>query len=75
MSDEGEAFILQTPSQLATYHMLSQYHACKLHAIGLKHSSGRSIIKHVKQQYGLKGNNAAVIEQLRLMLCDRGINL
>lgn len=55
------------------FHKLAQYHACKLHLLGLRHSSGRSIIAHVKRIYGFTGNNAAVVEQFKQSLISEGI--
>lgn len=55
------------------FQKLAQYHACKLQLLGLKHSSGKSIIAHVKRTYGLKGNNEAVVAQFKQMLIDEGI--
>jgi hypothetical protein len=52
---------------------LAQYHACKLQLLGLKHSSGRSIIAHIKKTYGLNGNNESVVAQFKKMLEDEGI--
>lgn len=55
------------------FHKLAQYHACKLHLQGLRHSSGRSIIAHVKRIYGFTGNNESVVEQFRQSLIREGI--
>lgn len=38
---------------MEAYHLLAQYHALKLECKGMKHSSGRSIAKHVRQAYQL----------------------
>jgi hypothetical protein len=55
------------------FQKLAQYHACKLQLLGMRHSSGRSIIAHVKKTYGLKGNNESVVEQFKQMLIKEGI--
>jgi hypothetical protein len=55
------------------FQKLAQYHACKLQLLGMRHSSGRSIIAHVKKTYGFKGNNESVVEQFKQMLIQEGI--
>ena len=55
------------------FQKLAQYHACKLQLLGMTHSSGRSIIAHVKKVYGFKGNNQAVVDQFKQMLENEGI--
>lgn len=35
--------------------LLTQRMACKLEALGMQHSSGRSMLAHVKRTYGVKG--------------------
>jgi len=55
------------------FQKLAQYHACKLQLLGMRHSSGRSIIAHVKKTYGLKGSNESVVEQFKQMLISEGI--
>lgn len=55
------------------FQKLAQYHACKLQLMGLSHSSGRSIIAHVKKTYGFKGTNASVVEQFKARLIEEGI--
>jgi hypothetical protein len=55
------------------FQKLAQYHACKLHLLGMRHSSGRSIIAHVKKTYGFKGNNESVVEQFKALLIEEGI--
>jgi hypothetical protein len=61
------------PGDPLVFHKLAQYHACKLHLKGMRHSSGRSIIAHVKRIYGYKGNNESVVEQFRQALIREGI--
>jgi len=46
--------ILDQPDQIGAYYMLSQLGALKLEIAGLKHSSGRSIAKHIRDTYGLE---------------------
>lgn len=65
--------VFDTPDQVAAFQQLAQYHACKLQLLGMRHSSGRSIIAHVKRTYGFKGTNAAVVEQFKQHLISEGI--
>jgi hypothetical protein len=55
------------------FQKLAQYHACRLQLLGMRHSSGRSIIAHVKKTYGFKGNNESVVEQFKQLLIEEGI--
>jgi hypothetical protein len=68
-----EHIAIDTPEGIAAYHKLAQYHACKLQLAGMTHSSGRSVIAHVKKLYGFKGKNEAVVEQFKQMLISEGI--
>lgn len=65
--------VIDTPEGISAFHKLAQYHAAKLQLLGMKHSSGRSIIAHIKKTYGLKGNNKSVVEQFGEMLKKEGI--
>lgn len=65
--------VLDNPNAINAFHLLSQYHACKLQLLGMRHSSGRSIIAHVKRTHGFKGNNQAVVDQFKAMLTEQGI--
>lgn len=67
------AVFLDNPKDIRAFNMLAQYHAAKLQLAGLQHSSGRSIIQHIRKTYGIKGNNKAVVEQFKQMLKDEGI--
>lgn len=35
--------------------MLAQRTAAKLECLGMKHSSGKSMLAHIKREYGIKG--------------------
>lgn len=65
--------MLSTPEQIEAFRLLSQYHAAKLELKGMKHSSGRSIIAHVKRTHGFKGNRQRVFEQFEAMLKEKGV--
>jgi hypothetical protein len=68
-----DSIILDGPQQTEAFHLLAQYHACRLHLIGMRHSSGRSIIAHVKRTYDFKGANKSVVEQFRQLLIEKEI--
>jgi len=70
---ESGRVVNRQPGDPVVFHKLAQYHACRLHLKGMRHSSGRSIIAHVKRIYGYKGTNEAVVEQFRQALIAEGI--
>jgi hypothetical protein len=65
--------ILDGEKATRAFQKLAQYHACKLQLLGMRHSSGQSIIEHVKATYDLKGTNKKVVEQFKAMLIEEGI--
>lgn len=65
---ESSAIILDTPEAIRWYHMRAQLGAAKLELLGMKHSSGRSVIKHIKDTYGLKGSKQSVYDQFKEMV-------
>ncbi len=65
--------VIDTPDGIRAFHLLAQYHACQLQLVGINHSSGRSIIAHIKKTYGFKGNNKSVVAQFKKKLIDEGI--
>lgn len=65
--------ILDNEKDIAAFQMLAQYHAARLQLLGLKHSSGRSIIQHIRKTYGIKGNNESVVQQFGELLKQKGI--
>lgn len=69
--------ILDQPEHIMSFHMLAQYHACKLELQGMGHSSGRSIIKHVRVTYQLGDSltKKEVVLALQDMLQKRGVKL
>lgn len=69
----AEATTITAPEGITAFHMLAQYHACKLQLLGMRHSSGRSIIAHVKKTYGFKGTNESVVAQFKRKLILDGI--
>jgi hypothetical protein len=46
--------MLDQPDQIRAWFMLSQLGALRLEIKGMRHSSGRSIAKHIRDTYGLQ---------------------
>jgi hypothetical protein len=65
---DDRAIVISTPEGIKRYTMLSQYHAAKLEGLGLKHSSGRSVLAHIKKTYKLKGSREEVLKTFRGMI-------
>jgi hypothetical protein len=63
--ESGGVHVISDPKGISRYHMLSQYHAAKLEGLGMKHSSGRSILAHIKKTYGYKGSRDEVLKKFR----------
>lgn len=61
-ADQDGNVTIENPG--ARWHLLTLKHAIKLEGLGMRHSSGRSALKHAKDVYGLKGNRAAVLQQI-----------
>lgn len=60
------AIVIDTPAMLKLFTMRAQLGACKLELVGLKHRSGRSIIKFVKETYRLKAKaKASIVEEFK----------
>lgn len=72
MTDE-EPIIITDPDKIRGVRLLAMHHAMKLEALGLHHSSGRSVTALVKREFGLKGNRARVMVQFAQILRERGI--
>lgn len=65
---DNEAIVITDPKGIQRFQMLSQYHAAKLEGLGLRHSSGRSVLAHIKRIYGLKGARDKVLKEFREMI-------
>lgn len=63
---EDGGFTIENPG--ARFHLLQLRGMIKLEGQGLRHSSGRSALKHAKTIYGLTGNRAAVLQQIEDLL-------
>lgn len=55
--------VIDTPAGISLFHMKAQLSACRLELRGMRHSSGRSITKFVKDSRHLKGNKESVVNQ------------
>lgn len=58
--------VIENPGMI--WHLITLKGAIKLEGQGLRHSSGRSALKHAKDLYGFKGNRAAVLQQMEAKL-------
>lgn len=56
--------IADTPEGIRMYFLLAWRGAIRLEAVGMKHSSGRSVTAHVKRVLGIKGNRDKVLAEL-----------
>ena len=67
--------MLDRPDQNGAYFMLSQLGALKLEIKGLRHSSGRSISKHIRETYKLEcgRKKTDVLDAFQVYLLDRGV--
>lgn len=62
------AAVIDTPNGIQWFHMRAQLGALRLEALGMRHSSGRSVCAHIKRTYGLKGNKQAVLAQFEKLV-------
>ena len=61
-----ESNALTTPAEIATYRLLVLINGAKLEGKGLRRR-GQSCLSILKEQYGLKGSRAKVIEAARML--------
>lgn len=61
-----------TGNGVYAFHYLAQRSAMRLELKGMKHSSGRSVIAHVKREHGFKGNRQKVYDQFETWLREQG---
>ena len=59
-----DTMIIETPDQFAIFRILQLRAALRLECAGMKHSSGRSVAKLIKQEFGFKGNKVSILSQL-----------
>lgn len=56
-----------TGEGITFFHIAAQMSAIKLEGIGLRHSSGRSVLAHCKRIYNLKGSREKVLDAMQAM--------
>jgi len=66
-------FIADTPEAIDAYFLLARRGALKLEIIGMRHSSGQSVSKFLKDKYGYTGNKKKVLEQYEADLREWGV--
>lgn len=57
------SIVADTPEKVKAYRLLALKAALKLELVGLKVRRGFSAFATVKQEFGLKGSKASVLEQ------------
>ena len=62
--------VVDTPEGIKMYYLLAWRGAIKLEALGVKHSSGRSVTAHVKKVLGIKGNRDKVLAELERRIAE-----
>jgi len=65
--------VIDTPEGINAFFLLAQRSALKLEIMGMRHSSGRSVSKYLKDTFGFKGNKAKVLEQFEAYLRAQGV--
>jgi len=65
---EGGGVLVENPG--VRWHLVTLRGAIRLEGMGMRHSSGRSALKHAKDLYGFKGNRAAVLQQIDATLAE-----
>lgn len=67
--------MIDTPDGIRAYIMLAQRGALKLEIAGLRHSSGRSIAKFIREAYGLKcgSKKTDVLAAFEALLREKGV--
>ena len=60
--------VITEPNQIALYRLLTLRAGLRLEIRGLKVSKGRSCYAIIKQEFGLKGDRASVLEQFEQYL-------
>lgn len=66
IEDHDGTIVIENPGM--AWHLITLKGAIKLEGMGMRHSSGRSALKHAKDLYGFKGNRAAVLQQIEAKL-------
>lgn len=69
--DKNKLHAITEPSKINLWLMRVQLSAMKLELKGLRHSSGRSVHKFVKETYGLKGPRKKLVEQFEALIEEK----
>lgn len=62
--DDGFSFDMTRPGAKEYFHLAQLKGAIRLEGRGMRHSSGRSALKHAKDLYGFTGNREKVLDQI-----------
>lgn len=65
------AVVLDTPEGIKWYLMRAQLGAAKLELLGMRHSSGRSVLAQIKRNYKFKGNRQSVYDQFAVLVQEQ----
>ena len=69
----NNATVIDTPESINAFFLLAQRSALKLEILGMRHSSGRSVSKYLKDKFGFKGSKTKVLEQFEVYLRENGV--
>jgi hypothetical protein len=64
----GAIMMLTEPNQIAIYRLMTLRAGLKLEIRGMKVKGGKSCYSIIRNEFGLKGDRASVLEQLDEML-------
>jgi hypothetical protein len=65
--------IIVTGEEINVARMLALKGALHLECLGMRHSSGRSVLSTVKKEFGLKGNSKKVYDAYCTILREKGV--
>ena len=65
--------MIDDPDGIQAFRLLSLRGMLSLECKGMRRSHGPSAATVIKREFGLKGNNAKVLEQYEAILRERGI--
>jgi anion-transporting ArsA/GET3 family ATPase len=68
-----DTIIIDTPEGVAAFRLLALRSALSLEVSGLRVSRGRTAYAIVKEEFGLRGGKARVLEQYEDLLRERGV--
>ena len=71
--DRDGMIVIDTPDGIEAYRLLALRGALNLEILGMRRSHGQSVATIIKREFGLKGNNAKVLEQYEAILREKGV--